>query len=445
MAIDINNKELKGYVRKSLKNIRCKNKTNKRFHQEQKDGRNRDPFQRDYARVLYSSSFRRLQGKMQLLGVNSEQFYRNRLTHSLEVAQIARQIAAELKYGINEIALVEACALAHDIGNPPFGHYGEKVLNSLSQSFGGFEGNAQTLRVLMKLEKKKPNIPGLNLTKRTLLGVVKYFKKYEKGTNKKFIYDEEYDILSEEAKNNRIDLRTLDVQIIDLADEIAYAAHDLEDSLSLKLFSVEELMYEFEMRYRDKENFKSNFKILQKIVNRSRKLAKRGCFYGSSEEYSFLFRKELSSFCINKLLNDIGLVEINKKRQDKIGTAHDKELGFKTYNLLSEGLKTITFECINRANLIKLYEKQGEKILRGLYKVFTDTNYNKDFSLLPVEFRPLVNASDVEPNRMVIDYIAGMMDKFALSLYKDFYGESELEKFYFDNTTQKALKHDNQA
>ncbi|WP_409264864.1 dGTP triphosphohydrolase [Morganella morganii] len=113
--------------------------------------RERNAYQRDYARILYSSSFRRLQGKMQLFEVDPEKFNRNRLTHSLEVAQIARSIASdlELKYPV----VVELAALAHDIGNPPFGHSGEKLLNKLSENIGGYEGNAQALRILRTLEK----------------------------------------------------------------------------------------------------------------------------------------------------------------------------------------------------------------------------------------------------------------------------------------------------
>ena len=118
------------------------------------------PFQRDYARIMYSSSFRRLQGKMQLLGIRNDQFFRNRLTHSLEVAQIARSIACAIQYDASESYVVEAGALAHDLGNPPFGHAGERFLNEIFAPIGGFEGNAQTLRILTNLEKKRPDFRG---------------------------------------------------------------------------------------------------------------------------------------------------------------------------------------------------------------------------------------------------------------------------------------------
>lgn len=171
------------------------NKYQHREHRESDDERNksgyRDRYQRDYARVLYSPSFRRLQGKMQLLGVNSANFHRNRLTHSLEVAQIARSIATEL--GLKNSTVAETCSLAHDLGNPPFGHAGEKVLDELAEKIGGYEGNAQTFRILRYLEKKSPHYFGLNLTFRTLLGVTKYFNK--KNEYKKFLYDDDYEFL----------------------------------------------------------------------------------------------------------------------------------------------------------------------------------------------------------------------------------------------------------
>lgn len=144
----------------------------------------RDESMRDYARVLYSSSFRRLQGKMQLLGIDSSRFNRNRLTHSLEVAQIARSIAMDL--GLGNSVVAETCSLAHDIGNPPFGHAGEEILNELSLDFGGYEGNAQAFRILRTLEKKHYSYDGLNLTIRTLFGITKYFHKREH--NKKNSY-----------------------------------------------------------------------------------------------------------------------------------------------------------------------------------------------------------------------------------------------------------------
>jgi len=215
------------YVREQVESVRD---LDFRLHPGESDERGRDEYSRDYARVLYSASFRRLQGKMQLLGVDQHHFIRNRLTHSMEVAQIARGIAADM--GIGNTFPVEACALAHDLGNPPIGHHGESVLNELAGGIGGFEGNAQTLRILRKLEKKHHAYRGLNLTFRTQLGVIKYFRRHDEGRNDKFIYDEDYDAILQTLEDRGIRMarvQTIDMQIMDLADEIAYAAHDLED------------------------------------------------------------------------------------------------------------------------------------------------------------------------------------------------------------------------
>lgn len=178
----------------------------------------RDEFQRDYARILYSSSFRRLQCKMQILGINSTAFYRNRLTHSLEVCQIARSIAFDLSQACdykamyysslknnNDLCCLEAAALCHDIGHPAFGHSGEQVLDSIAQNYNmRFEGNAHNFRVLRELEKYDPEIKGLNLTYRTLLAINKYIVK-EDATNKKFMFANDYDKLMEIRKETGLE------------------------------------------------------------------------------------------------------------------------------------------------------------------------------------------------------------------------------------------------
>ena len=211
----------------------------------------RNPYQRDYARILYSAAFRRLQGKMQILGIETSAFFRNRLTHSLEVAQIAKGIRWQLDkdcYGkdttLSDMFLLDAAALAHDIGHPAFGHKGERVLNDLlSPNDMHFEGNAQNFRVLRSLEKKDPEFTGLNLSYRTLLAINKYLVK-EAPNIEKFMYAEDYDILENFRQANQLaNIRTLDVQIIELADDIAYAVHDLEDALSQGYFTIDELLY----------------------------------------------------------------------------------------------------------------------------------------------------------------------------------------------------------
>lgn len=409
----IYNEETKEYVKEM--NSVLKEKFCFRIYDDFEDkSRERDDYMRDYARVLYSSSFRRLQGKMQLLGIDSWHFHRNRLTHSLEVAQIARGIATDL--GLDTTLVVETCSLAHDIGNPPFGHHGEEVLNELAYDIGGFEGNAQTLRILTTLEKKHHKYRGLNLTFRTLMGVVKYFCRF--GENKKFIYDEDYDMISERLlKNNLPNMRTLDVQIMDLADEIAYAAHDLEDTLSLGYLTIDELLYEFGI---DPE-YTSAYFMLKNIVDQCREFACKSEFLKTSEEYSFLFRKELTSRIVNTLVKDINL---------RIDISGNRYLGFSQCYTLSKGLKKLLFKTLLRRPSVQLYEKQGEKIIKGLFDVYIDKNYNINSLLLPPEFRSRVDGC--ERKRLIIDYIAGMMDSYARLEYQKYYGPNSLDRYYFN-------------
>lgn len=427
------NNELDEYVKENLDSLK-----NLKYRLNTEDGkRDRNPFERDYARVLYSSSFRRLQGKMQLLGVQNDKFFRNRLTHSLEVAQIARSIANKIGYKPDESLVVEMGALAHDIGNPPFGHYGEKVLNNLCLDIGGFEGNAQTLRLLTKLEKKNPNTLGLNLTARSLFAIVKYFNKYDANCGK-FIYFEDYQELSKIIQHKKIKVRTLDVQIVDLADEIAYAAHDLEDALSMKLFTIDELLFEFNLLVKEKvKSFDLNYKYAYEffnndIVNKAKEFANKATSYNSSEEYAMLFRKEVTSNIVHQLIKDIDLIKISDKVKKDRGSQHEKELGFKILEPLANGLKDITFKCINTTDTIQLYEKQGKVILEGLFYALMNEKFNDKDKLLPAEFR----YSKDDKKRRVVDYIAGMMDSYAISLYKKYYGQSCLDKIYQEKIFQ---------
>lgn len=400
------------------------------IHDEEQRYRPDGPFQRDYARIMYSSSFRRLQGKMQLLGIKQDQFFRNRLTHSLEVAQIARSIANTIQYDSGEIYVVEAGALAHDLGNPPFGHAGERCLNTLFKDFGGFEGNAQTLRIMTNIERKRPDFRGLNLTYRTMLSVVKYFNKFDLETfekdkkPQKFIYDEDYQMLRNVIDENQIKVRTLDVQIVDIADEIAYAAHDLEDGLRVKAYTIDEILHEYNARIGHTDCFNKFSKIIEKAQEKSG--------YGQkkidSTQYLKLFRQELASRLINLALNDIGLMPVTEGMKKKTGTIQEEELGFLTCGELIHGLKDIVFRCINHNDEVYHYEKEGEKVIDFLTKMFLhDTMY------LPPEYRAkdikqqYEDLADVDEDRLqkrlVCDYIAGMMDSFAISTYEKYSGK----------------------
>lgn len=393
-----------------------------RIHKENTRRRIEGEYQRDFARIMYSSSFRRLQGKMQLLGIKSDEFFRNRLTHSLEVAQIARSIAGNLDYNQNEIFVVEAGALAHDIGNPPFGHAGEEKLNKLYSKIGGYEGNAQTLRILTTVEKKKPGFQGLNLTYRTMLSVVKYFNKNTYDV-KKFLYDDDYDMLKTFIDENQINVRTLDVQIVDLADEIAYAAHDLEDGLRTKAFNINEVLHDFYAEYKDSNSCKKLEECVDKAMENSG--YKKGKF--ESSEYSKMFAQELSSIIIHELIEDIDVININGDFTKETGTMNKEELGFGKYGELAEGLKKIVFRCINHNNKVFFYEKKGNKLLRCLSEFYEDNT-----NLLPPEYRAdnIIKTYSIDTNkkkyqkRLICDFISGMMDSYAINTYESIFGKS---------------------
>ncbi len=188
-------------------------KSHGRKHKEPED-EIRTAFQRDRDRIIHSSAFRRLEYKTQVFVYHEGDYFRTRLTHTIEVAQIARTIARSL--GVNE-DLTEAVALAHDMGHPPFGHSGEKTLDELLKDDGGFNHNLQSLKIVEELEKKYPNFPGLNLTYEVREGLAKH--------------STEYDVpgVGEFAEHPGA---SLEAQVVDIADEIAYNSHDIDDGLA---------------------------------------------------------------------------------------------------------------------------------------------------------------------------------------------------------------------
>lgn len=400
----------------------------------------RDDFQRDYARILYSSAFRRLQGKMQILGIETSAFFRNRLTHSLEVAQIAKGIRMLIdenvfkrKSELSDLFLLDAAALAHDIGHPAFGHKGERVLNSLLNDVDKnlyFEGNAQNYSVLRRLEKKDPTFMGLNLTYRTMLAINKYI--VEEGTTnnngkvvKKFIYKDDFEFLNKFRKeNNLLKTRTLDVQIIEIADDIAYAVHDLEDGLSQGYFNIDEILYELNVADNDFTNEERSFasKQMNAIVNDARNIAQKSCSYKNLQEFSQVFRKNLTSKLTHYFMNDIELKEVSEEEAEEHGTIKDSyelKLG-ESYSLCKILSKKI-YKCVTRHPDIAIYESRGAKVIKELFNIYSNPDINKKWQLLPPDYRPITQDDKGDERtyaRVASDYIAGMMDTFAIETYE---------------------------
>ena len=206
--------------------------------------RTRSPFRRDCDRVIHSTAFRRLKHKTQVFVFHEGDHYRTRLTHSLEVAQIARALARQL--GLDE-DLTETLALAHDLGHPPFGHAGERALDACLQAHGGFDHNAQTLRVVTALEHRYPEFDGLNLTWESLEGIVKHNGPLTERSGAPIGAYREHGVpvgIAEYIERHDLELwsfASLEAQVAAIADDIAYDAHDIDDGLRAGLFSVDDL------------------------------------------------------------------------------------------------------------------------------------------------------------------------------------------------------------
>lgn len=299
------------------------------------------------------------------------------MTHSLEVSQIARSIAAEIGRQCDiykdDLFVIDAAALAHDIGHPAFGHKGERVLDDIAKSVHKrFEGNAQNFRVLRSLEKKEPKIKGLNLTHRTLLAINKYLV-CEDGAAKKFMFKDDFDYLDAVRRKAGLqNRRTLDVQIIELADDIAYSVHDLEDGLAFRYFSIDELLYAI------KKVNESSYTKLKEMVDNAKEYALKSCSYDTIQEYSQVFRKKLVSDLTYKFVNDIVLNEVNKEDSHIHGTENGQmELQLNEFKDLCKYLKATIYNCATRDTNIAMYEAKGEVILKSLYSVLSDEKINK--------------------------------------------------------------------
>lgn len=354
---------------------------------------NRSPFQRDRDRMIHSSSFRRLDGKTQVFVYHEGKNYRNRLTHSLEVSQIARTMSRTL--GLNE-DLVEAIALAHDIGHPPFGHAGERGLRNAMEKFGGFSHNSNSLKVTTLLENHYPRFIGLNLTFETLEGIAKHNGPLKGGFMKKS--DELTDYIKDFDKKYDLKLKTyasLEAQLAAISDDVAYCNHDLDDGYRAGLFSIEEL---------------KSVPIIDKII---RNLHAR---YEEIDENMIIYG--IVRQLIRLMVDDIVETTTANIEKSKIKTVDDVRNYGKTIVTFSKDMKKDIKE-LRKFLKVNLYnhhqvvrsDAKAQKIVEDIFEFLI-----KDYRLLPSFWCDKVqNPNNInELAGIVCDYIANLTDKMAV-------------------------------
>ncbi len=356
-----------------------------RAHKEEEHSY-RLPFQRDRDRIIHSAAFRRLESKTQVYThlYQEGDAYRKRLTHSLEVAGIGRNVARTL--GINE-DLAETIALAHDLGHAPFGHRGQDILDDLMRDYGGFDHNTQALRIVSLIEHKYPEFYGLNLTYEVREALAKKGKKQEETLKNEF----------KQHPNP-----TLEAQVIDLADPIAYSTHDLDDGMEAGTITSEML---------------EECDFWKEGVDEIRKT--KGKLSGK------ILRSQVVRYIINSQVTD--LIGNTRKKLDELSLKSIEELRNHPYRLAvfspemekkHKALKSFLRVNMYEHSRVRRMEYKARKVLRGLFEAFLD-----DPALFPA---PVQKYFQIEKEkglekRIVCDYIAGMTDRFALEEYNDIF------------------------
>jgi dGTPase len=344
----------------------------------------RSAFQRDRDRIIHATSFRRLEYKTQVFIYHEGDHYRNRLTHSLETAQIGRSIARMLN--LNE-DLVEAMALAHDLGHPPFGHAGERVLDGMMRAWGGFEHNRQSLRVVEVIEHRYPGFRGLNLSWETREGLAKHHTDFD---------------VSEPGPYAPGILASLEAQVVNLADEIAYTAHDLDDGITSELISFRSLHEAplWEECYREAEA-------------------------AAPGEPARLVCAGAIRALIGLLVSDCAEATLAAVESLGIRSPDDARTAARTAACFSpalaeqfQALKGFLNRNLYHHYRVRRMEVKAEKVLSELFTAYVD-----DPELLPPGLRAHFN--DAAPERIICDYLAGMTDRYSIRQYQKLFDLTE--------------------
>lgn len=350
--------------------MRSKNSKGRAFLDSEPDYRT--VFQRDRDRILHTSAFRRLEYKTQVFINYEGDYFRTRLTHTLEVAQIGRTLARAL--GANE-DLVEAICLAHDLGHSPFGHSGERILDQLMKDHGGFEHNKQSYRIVTELEQRYPTFPGLNLSWEVREGMVKH--------------ESEYDV--KDAHDLDPHLRgNLETQIANVADELAYTTHDLDDGLRSGMITPQML---------------AGISLWQQLVS---------AFDWKGPELNELYRHQMIRHLVGLLISDMITATDARLRESNVKSA--LELQKLNYNVIGFGeqtlaqnqeLKEFLYQNLYRHFRVIRMQVKAENIIKNLFEAYTT-----EPAMLPDQYRSKILSKGLQ--RTVCDYIAGMTDRYAI-------------------------------
>lgn len=336
----------------------------------------RTAFQRDRDRIIHSAAFRRLEYKTQVFVNDEGDYYRTRLTHTLEVAQIGRTLARAL--ALNE-DLVEAICLAHDLGHPPFGHAGEDVLNMLMEEHGGFNHNHQSYRIVTRLEQRYPDWPGLNLTHETLEGIAKHETEYDLSEIGGFDHD----------------LRgSLEAQIANVVDELAYNAHDLDDGLQAEMFRPADL---------------AQLEIWRFLCD---KLAWSGDVIDEITRHRFI--RELVGLQVGDVLETTvaRLEKLNPQSVDDVQKYDDNIVGHSDHlKMMNRALKDFLFEHMYSHFRVIRMSRRAERFVCEIFQ-----SYIADPRQLPQAYQRRAAENDIY--RVVADYIASMTDRSAMLEYR---------------------------